>query len=49
MPIRQLVMMLNGSMTPNVMEGLVDMNGHYILSAKKWKNKVYLRINAINY
>ena len=35
MPIRQLVMMPNGSMTPAVMEGLVDMmNGHYIRYAK---------------
>lgn len=34
--IRQLVMMLNGAMTPAVMEGLVDMmNGHYICDAKK--------------
>ena len=36
MPIRQLVMMSNGAMTPAVMEGLVDMmNGHYICDAKK--------------
>ena len=38
MPIRQLVMMSNGAMTPAVMEGLVDMmNGHYIRGAKKMK------------
>ena len=49
MPIRQLVMISNGAMTPAVMEGLVDMmNGHYIRGAKKMKNKVYLRIKAIN-
>ena len=31
MPIRQLVMISNGAMTPAVMEGLVDMmNDHYI-------------------
>mgnify|MGYP001777728134 CR=1 FL=1 len=36
MPIRQLVMMSNGAMTPAVMEGLVDMmSGHYICGAKK--------------
>ena len=38
MPIRQLVMMSNGAMTPAVMEGLVDiMNDHYIRGAKKMK------------
>ena len=38
MPIRQLVMMSNGAMTPAVMEGLVDiMNDHYIRGAKKIK------------
>ena len=38
MPIRQLVMMSNGALTPAVMEGLVDMmNGHYIRGAKKMK------------
>ena len=38
MPIRQLVMMSNGAMTPVLMEGLVDMmNGHYIRGAKKMK------------
>lgn len=38
MPIRQLVMMSNGAMTPAVMEGLVDMmNGHYIRGANKMK------------
>ena len=36
--IRQLVMMINGAMTPAVMEGLVDMmNGHYIRGANKMK------------
>ena len=38
MPIRQLVMMSNGAMTPAVMEGLVDiMNDYYIRGAKKMK------------
>ena len=38
MPIRQLVMMSNGAMTPAVMKGLVDMmNDHYIRGAKKMK------------
>ena len=38
MPIRQLVMMSNGAMTPAVIEGLVDiMNDHYIRGAKKMK------------
>lgn len=41
MPIRQLVMISNGAMTPAVMEGLVDMmSGHYIRDVKKRKNKV---------
>lgn len=41
MPIRQLVMISNRTMTPAVVEGLVDvMNGHYIRGAKKMKNKV---------
>ena len=38
MPIRQLVMMSNRTMTPAVMEGLFDiMNGYYIRGAKKLK------------
>ena len=38
MPIRQLVMMSNGAMTPAVIEGLVDIkNGHYIPGTKKTK------------
>ena len=38
MSVCQLVMMSNRTMTPAVMEGLVDMmNGHYIRGAKKMK------------
>lgn len=36
MPIRQLVIISNGAMTPSVMKGLVDMmNDHNIRGAKK--------------
>ena len=39
MPLRQLAMLSGDAMTPNVMEGLVEMmNGHYIRGLKKMKN-----------
>lgn len=39
MPLRQLAMLSGDAMTPNVMEGLVEMmNGHYIKGLKKMKS-----------
>ncbi len=50
MPIRQLVIISNGVMTPSAMEGLVDIiNASIFVTLRKWKNKVYLRIKAINF
>ena len=38
MPLRQLAMLSGDAMTPNVMEGLVEMmNGHYIRGLRKMK------------
>ena len=38
MPLRQLAMLSGDAMTPNVMEGLVEMmNGHYIRGLKMMK------------
>ena len=49
MPICQLVIISNGEMTPSAMEGLVDIiNATIFVVLRKWKNKVYLRIKAIN-
>ena len=39
MPLRQLAMLSGDAMTPNVMEGLVEMmNGHYIRGLRKMKS-----------
>ena len=39
MPLRQLAMLSGDAMTPNVMEGLVEMmNGHYIRGLKMMKS-----------
>ena len=39
MPLRQLAMLSGDAMTPNVMEGLVEMmNGHYIRGLRNMKS-----------